>query len=380
MSLDLLGEGFDLHGGGDDLAFPHHENERAQAEAAGHAVRPPLDPLAAWCTIGGEKMSKSLGNFTTVDEALADSTPARVPARHAPDALPARRSISVPRSSTAAAKAVERLDALFRRGRRRGRRPTGSTADAATRRPVPRRDGRRLRHRRTRWRWSSRRRATRTGASTTATRRARGVAGRRRSRELDAVLGLDLATARHRRRRRGDRRARCASATTARAARDFARADAIRDELTGPRHQARGHAQRHDLAPMSGRGHRDARRRPAEPKRERRDLGQQVEGRQAVRELLVAGRRRVHDLWLSTDAGDAPVARRDRSARRGCRRAGPAGAHRPDRAPGPHRARPRASSRSRRRCRPPSSTTSSPTRTRSSSRSTASPTRRTSAR
>ncbi|MCA1844206.1 MAG: hypothetical protein LC792_13675, partial [Actinobacteria bacterium] len=35
MSLDLLGEGFDLHGGGQDLAFPHHENERAQAVAAG---------------------------------------------------------------------------------------------------------------------------------------------------------------------------------------------------------------------------------------------------------------------------------------------------------------------------------------------------------
>src|SRR5205085_12210338 len=35
MSLDLLGDGFDLHGGGQDLAFPHHENERAQAVAAG---------------------------------------------------------------------------------------------------------------------------------------------------------------------------------------------------------------------------------------------------------------------------------------------------------------------------------------------------------
>ena len=45
MSLDLLGEGFDLHGGGDDLVFPHHENERAQAEARGPRVRPPLDPL-----------------------------------------------------------------------------------------------------------------------------------------------------------------------------------------------------------------------------------------------------------------------------------------------------------------------------------------------
>ena len=44
MSLDLLGDGFDLHGGGSDLVFPHHENERAQAQAAGHALAP-LDAL-----------------------------------------------------------------------------------------------------------------------------------------------------------------------------------------------------------------------------------------------------------------------------------------------------------------------------------------------
>ena len=59
---------------------------------------------------------------------------------------------------------------------------------------------------------------------------------------------------------------------------------------------------------MTTRGNaRGARRPPSEGKRERRDLGQQVEGRQAVRELLVAGRRKVHDLWLSADPGDAPV-------------------------------------------------------------------------
>jgi cysteinyl-tRNA synthetase len=63
MSLDLLGEGFDLHGGGQDLRFPHHENERAQAVALGH------DFARHWVhngfvEVGGEKMSKSLGNFT----------------------------------------------------------------------------------------------------------------------------------------------------------------------------------------------------------------------------------------------------------------------------------------------------------------------------
>jgi cysteinyl-tRNA synthetase len=61
MSLDLLGEGFDLHTGGLDLAFPHHENERAQAVALGKTF------ANHWMHNGfveleGEKMSKSLGN------------------------------------------------------------------------------------------------------------------------------------------------------------------------------------------------------------------------------------------------------------------------------------------------------------------------------
>lgn len=70
MSLRYLGEGFDIHGGGQDLVFPHHENERAQAEAAGH-------PFArVWMHAGlvnlrGEKMAKSTGNFVTLSEALA---------------------------------------------------------------------------------------------------------------------------------------------------------------------------------------------------------------------------------------------------------------------------------------------------------------------
>jgi cysteinyl-tRNA synthetase len=62
MSLHILGEGFDLHGGGQDLRFPHHENERAQAVALGKRF------AAHWVHNGfvvdaeGEKMSKSLGN------------------------------------------------------------------------------------------------------------------------------------------------------------------------------------------------------------------------------------------------------------------------------------------------------------------------------
>ncbi|HEY1466592.1 MAG TPA: cysteine--tRNA ligase [Acidimicrobiales bacterium] len=72
MSLDLLGDGFDLHGGAIDLIFPHHENERAQAVALGrdfahHWVH------NGWVTVDGEKMSKSLGNFTSLDDLLARS-------------------------------------------------------------------------------------------------------------------------------------------------------------------------------------------------------------------------------------------------------------------------------------------------------------------
>src|SRR3984893_8888851 len=69
MSLDLLGERFDIHGGGNDLVFPHHENERAEAEASGHRFSR-YWVHSGMLNIGGEKMSKSLGNFTTLADAL----------------------------------------------------------------------------------------------------------------------------------------------------------------------------------------------------------------------------------------------------------------------------------------------------------------------
>ena len=69
MSLDLLGEGFDLHTGGMDLMFPHHENERAQAVALGRDFAHHW-AHHAFVTAGGEKMSKSLGNFTTLVDML----------------------------------------------------------------------------------------------------------------------------------------------------------------------------------------------------------------------------------------------------------------------------------------------------------------------
>jgi cysteinyl-tRNA synthetase len=74
MSLALLGEGFDLHGGGLDLKFPHHENERAQAVALGKDFAHHW-AHNGWVMVEGEKMSKSLGNFTSLTDLLARSDP-----------------------------------------------------------------------------------------------------------------------------------------------------------------------------------------------------------------------------------------------------------------------------------------------------------------
>jgi cysteinyl-tRNA synthetase len=74
MALDLLGDGFDIHGGGSDLTFPHHENERAQAVAGDHRF------ARYWLhngmvTAGGEKMSKSLGNYVSLTDLLTQVDP-----------------------------------------------------------------------------------------------------------------------------------------------------------------------------------------------------------------------------------------------------------------------------------------------------------------
>jgi len=68
MSARYLGERFDIHGGGMDLLFPHHESEIAQSVAANHT-----EPVKYWMhnnmiTINGQKMGKSLGNFITLNE------------------------------------------------------------------------------------------------------------------------------------------------------------------------------------------------------------------------------------------------------------------------------------------------------------------------
>ena len=143
MSLSILGEGFDLHGGGDDLVFPHHENERAQAEAAGHAF------ATHWIhsgmvMVGGEKMSKSLGNFTTLGDALDRYGAGGVPPRRAPGALPepdgahGHRARRRGRGHPAGARTCA--------GGRPGRAWCPGDPDPATIAAFTRRDGRRLRH------------------------------------------------------------------------------------------------------------------------------------------------------------------------------------------------------------------------------------------
>ncbi len=71
MSKATLGDTFDIHGGGADLMFPHHENELAQSYAAnGHGKFAKYWVHNGFLTVNGEKMSKSLGNFFTVRDVL----------------------------------------------------------------------------------------------------------------------------------------------------------------------------------------------------------------------------------------------------------------------------------------------------------------------
>jgi cysteinyl-tRNA synthetase len=69
MAREYLGDEFDIHGGGIDLQFPHHENEIAQSNAAGYKFARRW-MHNAWVTQAGEKMSKSLGNSTKINEVL----------------------------------------------------------------------------------------------------------------------------------------------------------------------------------------------------------------------------------------------------------------------------------------------------------------------
>ncbi len=75
MSREILGDQFDIHGGGCDLIFPHHENEIAQSQAVSGKI-----PARYWIhhgmvTVNGRKMSKSIGNFVTIKDVLTSFDP-----------------------------------------------------------------------------------------------------------------------------------------------------------------------------------------------------------------------------------------------------------------------------------------------------------------
>jgi cysteinyl-tRNA synthetase len=116
MSLKILGDGFDIHGGGNDLVFPHHENEIAQAVGAGHTF------ARYWIhngmlNVNGEKMSKSLGNFVTLG-AILDRFDARA-FRLLVLQTQYRRQMEIGEKELVdAEKAVERVDTLMRKIRR----------------------------------------------------------------------------------------------------------------------------------------------------------------------------------------------------------------------------------------------------------------------
>ncbi|MGA1827644.1 cysteine--tRNA ligase [Microbacterium sp.] len=113
MARRYLGPEFDIHGGGLDLRFPHHENELAQSTAAG-------DPFARYwvhnglVTIGDQKMSKSLGNFLLAEDVLRERDPLVV--RYALAAAHYRSSLDISASSFDEAEiALERIRTFLER-------------------------------------------------------------------------------------------------------------------------------------------------------------------------------------------------------------------------------------------------------------------------
>ncbi|HZT74666.1 MAG TPA: cysteine--tRNA ligase [Terriglobales bacterium] len=120
MSMTLLGESFDLHAGGTDLIFPHHENEIAQAEAV--TGRPFVRGWmhVEFLLVNGEKMSKSLGNFFTLRDLLDQGYRASA-VRYLLASVPYRRQLNFTLEGLQqAAAAVERLMSLRDRLRQGG--------------------------------------------------------------------------------------------------------------------------------------------------------------------------------------------------------------------------------------------------------------------
>ncbi len=220
MSLGLLGEGFDLHAGGLDLKFPHHENERAQAVALGQRFAEHWMHHAFVVDRSGEKMSKSLGNY----ENLLDFTEQHDPRSFRLMLLQAhyRSPVSMDAELAGAAeRTLAGFDAFARRAAPVGRLPTrtptcwpGSASGWTT-----------TSTRRARWPSCSTRCAGPTRRSTRGSDAGPLVAA---VREMTGAVGLELGGVDE---VPADIAERAAALDAARAAKDYAAADAIRAEL-----------------------------------------------------------------------------------------------------------------------------------------------------
>ena len=225
MAEQLLGTDFEIHGGGSDLVFPHHENEIAQTEAARG------EPLARiWMHNGmlqlgdgGEKMAKSVGNIHLLHAALDE---------YGRDALIAyftsghyRQPIGY--SGDALAEAQRSVDRLRELGRRLDRDAPRAGGPGRLRRALLRPPGRRLQHPR------GPRRAVRVGGrgQPPPGLGRHGGGGRAGGHAAGAGPGEPAGGRRRRRPGRRRRRPMLAEREQARAERDFARADELRDRL-----------------------------------------------------------------------------------------------------------------------------------------------------
>ena len=132
MALKYLGDTLDIHSGGVDLTFPHHENEIAEAEGATGKQFVRYWLHAEHLLVDHEKMSKSLGNFATLRELFAHgSKPSSI--RFLLSSVPYRRQLNfTPESLQAAASSVERLRNFAAR-LREGKFPEGATPAMAAR-------------------------------------------------------------------------------------------------------------------------------------------------------------------------------------------------------------------------------------------------------
>jgi cysteinyl-tRNA synthetase len=128
MSTRYLGEAFDIHGGGMDLRFPHHENELAQSRAAGH------DYARHWMhnalvLVGGQKMSKSLGNSIFATDMVTQARPIVV--RYALASAHYRSELDLHEGYlTEAAAAFERIEGFLLRARSEGITSVGGSLPA----------------------------------------------------------------------------------------------------------------------------------------------------------------------------------------------------------------------------------------------------------